>query len=93
MAIGANPWQVAWVFLKQTLHLLSWGLGVGALGAVAAAKVASLSGMLFNVSPYNPFTLLSTAAGLAIVALLATIAPVLRAVNVNPAETLAWGVN
>lgn len=88
MAIGADPWQVAWVFLKQTLHLLSWGLGVGALGAVAAAKVASLSGMLFNVSPYNPLTLLSTAAGLAIVALLATIVPVLRAVNVNPAETL-----
>jgi ABC-type lipoprotein release transport system permease subunit len=47
-----------------------------------------LSTLLYQVSLYNPVTLLSTSLLLAFVVLIASYLPARRAANLNPMETL-----
>ena len=55
---------------------------VGLLLALAAGRV--LSGILYQVSPNDPFALLASSAMLAAAALLACFLPARRATQVNP---------
>jgi ABC-type antimicrobial peptide transport system permease subunit len=69
------------------------GLRIGALGTVigvaaAAATSRLLAGLLFGVSPYDPLTFVSLAAGLLTVAALASWIPARRALAVEPNAAL-----
>lgn len=51
---------------------------------------SSLSSLLFGVKPAEPLVYVATAVLLLGVALLATVAPTLRAMRIDPVETLRW---
>ncbi len=62
--------------------------GVAAGCVIAALSVRVLRHLLWGVSTTDPVTFLSVAAGLVVVAALATLIPALRITRLNPADTL-----
>jgi ABC-type antimicrobial peptide transport system permease subunit len=66
--------------------LISAGLILGGVGAVAASRV--LGHLLFGVSPSDPLTLVCVAIALAGVAALAAYVPARRALRVDPMVAL-----
>ena len=52
MALGAQPGDVVRMVMGQGLRVIGAGVGVGIVGALAAARL--LSGLLFGISAMNP---------------------------------------
>jgi putative ABC transport system permease protein len=86
LAIGAAPADVVRLFLREGAALALAGLIAGLAGALAATH--ALTTLLFGVTPTDPITFASVAAGLAGVALLATYLPARRAASVDPMRAL-----
>ena len=72
--------------LGQGAQLTLLGVGIGVAASLLLTRY--VSGMLFNVRPYDPFTLIEVAAGLVIVSLAACYVPALRATRVSPIAAL-----
>ena len=68
------------------MRLTLIGLGLGVLGAAAAAWTAR--GLLFGIRPLDPATYIGTAIVLTVVALAAAFLPGWKATRVNPVESL-----
>jgi predicted permease len=86
MALGARPAAVVGMVVAQAVRLA--GAGV-ALGLVAAFMVTQLmSGMLFQVSPTDPWTFVAIGALMTITALVAAATPARRAARVDPIVAL-----
>jgi putative ABC transport system permease protein len=90
MALGARGGSVLALVLRQALALTAAGLIVGAGAAVVTARALSstLEPMLFQVDPADATVMLAVSAGLAAVAILATLMPARRAVRVDPIRAL-----
>ncbi len=89
MALGAGRSAVLRLFLREGLILTGAGL---ALGMVLAGLVAQLmSGILFEVSPFDPSVFGLASALLAGAALIACLLPARRATKVDPMEALRRG--
>jgi predicted permease len=88
MALGARGGNIAWMILRETLHLVLAGLVVGVPAALIGARL--ISTQLFGLSPTDPLTLIGTAVVLALVALLAGYVPARRASRVNPLNALRY---
>ncbi|HBY59251.1 MAG TPA: hypothetical protein DEH78_05485 [Solibacterales bacterium] len=86
MALGAEPSQVVRLITGQSLRPVLLGGALGAAGSLGAGQL--LAGMLYGVSPADPFAVAGTVAVLAGVALLAICVPAARAASINPADTL-----
>ena len=86
MALGADRGEVLRMVMREASLLLATGVVVGLVAAVAAARTAST--LLFGLSPGDPSTLLMAAAGLGVVAMLASYLPALRAARLEPTEAL-----
>jgi predicted permease len=86
MALGAQPGQVQRMVLGQGLVLAGAGVGVG-LG-MAFGLTRLMSALLYDVSPADPVTFGTVAAGLLGVALLASYLPARRAAKVDPMAAL-----
>ena len=86
MAIGASQWDVVRSIGAYAARLTFIGLCAGVL--LAAAGTRLLSTLLYGVSPLDPRTFAAVAAGLALVALLASYIPARRAAAVDPAIAL-----
>jgi ABC-type antimicrobial peptide transport system permease subunit len=86
MALGASARQVVSLVLRQGVVPLLIGLGAGIFGAVALGRL--IAGLLYHVSPNDPFTLLATIALLLGVALLTLWRPALRITRINPMVAL-----
>ncbi len=86
IALGAQPWDVLGLVLREGLRLTVPGLLAGSVIALAAARI--VGGMLVNVSASDPLTFASAAAFLALVAALASYLPALRAMRVDPVVSL-----
>ncbi|HMJ05787.1 MAG TPA: ABC transporter permease [Chthoniobacterales bacterium] len=86
MALGASARQVVSLVLRQGVVPLLIGLGAGIFGAVALGRL--IAGLLYQVSPNDPFTLLATIALLLGVALLTLWRPALRITKINPMVAL-----
>ena len=86
MALGATPAEV----FRLTLVRAQVIAGAGVLGGLALAYAAGrvLTGVLYEVRAGDPLILASSAALVAIVALLATVLPAGRAARVDPIVTL-----
>jgi predicted permease len=82
MALGATRWNVMRLFLSYSTRLTAIGMAVGVVAALAATRL--LASLLFGVSAVDPPTFAIVSAGIAGVALLASLAPVLRASAVDP---------
>jgi len=72
--------------LRGALWQVGIGLGLGIPLAILAAKL--MKDQLYDVQPWNPMMLAGATALLAIAAVLAAVAPVRRAANVEPMVAL-----
>ena len=88
IALGAQPREVLRLVLRQGLYLVSIGLAVGLLGALALRGL--IKGLLFQVQASDPATLVSVAVVLVVVALLACWIPARRATKVDPLVALRY---
>lgn len=86
MAIGARPWEVMALFLKQGLTLAVIGSGGGLVLALATTRL--LSAFLYGVAVSDPASFLVGAVVLLVVALGATYLPSRRAARVDPMVAL-----
>jgi predicted permease len=88
IALGAQRAGLLWLVIRGTLALVT----VAALLGVTAAFMTSslLSSFLFGIQPAEPWVYSVTVAVLIGVGLLATVGPTLRAIRIDPVETLRW---
>jgi predicted permease len=86
MALGARQRTIFRDVLAFGGSLVAIGSVLGLAGAVALTR--SIRGLLFQVSPADPFTLAAATLGLVVVALMATLIPARRATRINPVIAL-----
>lgn len=82
MALGATASGVIWMILRRALMLMAAGIGIGVLGALGITRV--MAGLLFEVRPTDAIAFFGAAVLLALLALLASLAPAWRAIRVDP---------
>ena len=86
LALGARQGAVLGLVMKQSMSLVAAGLILGVVGAVALSRL--LAGLLFGVQPSDPMTIAATIIGLVTAALVASAGPAIRALRLDPAQTL-----
>lgn len=86
LALGAFRQQIALRFLMQGLSVCAVGCIAGL--ALALASVRLLSGMLYDVSRFDPLTFSSVAGLVLFVAAVATLIPAARAARTDPMQVL-----
>jgi predicted permease len=86
MALGANARDVLGMVLGQGAKVTGVGLVIGGVGAFLLTRV--MASMLFEVRPHDPLVFLATGGLLALVALVASFIPSLRAIWIHPSEAL-----
>ena len=86
MALGANSWSVLRLVLFDALRPAALGTVLGLVGAVLGARV--LDGLLYGISSHDVLTYVTAPALLLVVAMLATLAPALRASRLAPRVAL-----
>jgi predicted permease len=88
MALGAEPGQVLWMVLRETIGLTAIGILIGVpFGIMASRLIAS---QLFGVSPWDPLTIGLSVSVLATAALLAGYIPARRATKIDPIRALRY---
>ncbi|HET7570536.1 MAG TPA: ABC transporter permease [Gammaproteobacteria bacterium] len=83
LALGALPEDVSWLILKDGLRLLAVGVAIGLGLAVLFGYL--MSAKLFDVAPFDPVTLIGSAAVLFVITLAACWLPARRAAKLDPA--------
>ena len=86
MAVGAQRWQVSWLFLRRGLLQLAAGLALGVPAALGMAMVVRFN--LVEIEPTDPVTLIAIVSILAAVAVAACLMPVRKASRVDPVIAL-----
>ncbi len=82
MALGATGGEVVWLVLRQSLGMILAGAGLGAVAALAAARI--LLRLVQGMSPAEPATLAITIPVLVLAALGASLIPARRASRLDP---------
>jgi ABC-type antimicrobial peptide transport system permease subunit len=82
MALGASPWDVLGMVVRQGMLLTMAGLAVGTAAALVVARFASA--LLVGVSPADPLVFAGSALFLGAVAFLASYIPARAATQVDP---------
>ena len=85
-ALGARAADVIRLIVGQGLRLVAIGLVLGLAGALAVARL--LTGLLYEISPWDVGTYLGTIVVLGSAALLATLLPAIRAATIAPVIVL-----
>jgi putative ABC transport system permease protein len=86
MALGANAREIAAMILTRGSLLIGLGVAIGIAGAIGLTRL--LRQMLFGVEPTDPATFVGVCLFVLAIALIACVAPVWRAVHVDPMVTL-----
>jgi len=86
IALGAAPRAATRLVLRQGLLLAALGVGVGLV--LATAVGAALRGVLYGISPTDPWALAGAAVAVLFVAALASWLPARRAAKVDPMVAL-----
>lgn len=82
MTLGATRASIARLVVGNGIRLALIGTAVGLLGAVAATRL--IRGLLYGVSPLDPFSFVLGSALLLIISVVACTAPMLRATRIDP---------
>jgi predicted permease len=92
MALGAVPGQVARMVVSGTFWIVAGGLAIGVPAALAAALAARgvVAGVLFEISPADPFTLSSSVGLILLIATLAAYVPARRASRIDPVAAVKY---
>ena len=86
LALGATPGGLRTMVLSQALSVAAAGAVIGLIGAAIASRF--LTSMLFNVSPFDPVTLVSVSLLLLVVSAFAAYLPARRVTRIDPARAL-----
>jgi putative ABC transport system permease protein len=86
LALGALPWSVFWMMLREVAIVTTVGLLTGSVTALISARF--LAALLFGLEPTDVMTLATAVAVLGATATLAGYLPARRAARVNPAAVL-----
>ena len=88
IALGAQPMDILWMVLRETLRLVLIGVAIGIPGALGAMQL--FSSMLFELKPTDPAAISAASLLLIIVAGLAGYLPARRATKVDPMVALRY---
>jgi putative ABC transport system permease protein len=88
MALGARPFDVLKLVVRQGMILALIGVVVGLGGALGLTRV--MSSLLFEVRETDPITFLVVAAMLIVIAFIACLVPARRATKVDPLVALRY---
>ncbi len=86
MALGADRWQVLWLFVRASGVTALAGIAVGTALAVPLAIAGS--SLLFRVLPYDPALYLSIAAGFVLITVIVSALSAVRATAIDPLVAL-----
>ena len=89
MALGAGSGRVAWMVLASSLASVGTGSAIGLLCSWALARL--VKSLLLGVAAHDPMSFAAAPLVLLAVAMLASLAPVWRAVRIDPARSLREG--
>jgi ABC-type antimicrobial peptide transport system permease subunit len=85
-ALGAPQREVVGMVLRQAMTMAAAGVAIGLLLALWGGK--SLSSLLYGVGPRDPVVFAGVGVFLLVVALVAAIAPAVRAARIDPATAM-----
>jgi putative ABC transport system permease protein len=88
MALGAGRSEVLRMVLASAMSVVGVGVAIGLVAAFAVSR--AVASLLFGISTTDPTTFLGVTVLLAVVALLASTLPALRASRVDPLVTLRY---
>jgi ABC-type antimicrobial peptide transport system permease subunit len=88
MALGAEPADVLWLVMRESLWLAAVGTAIGV--PVALASQGLVVSMLFGLRPYDPLTLVGAVVVLLGMAALAGYLPSRRASQIDPMISLRY---
>jgi predicted permease len=86
MALGARPGHVLRLVTTRLLGVVCLGAFVGVAGGLAFGR--TVRALLYQMEPTDPVALMVPIVALAGAALLATLPPAIRAVRIDPAQTI-----
>jgi predicted permease len=86
MAIGAQRWQVSWIFLRRSLTQLAIGLAIGLPAALGLGRLVRFQ--LVEIEPNDPVTMIGITVVLILVALASCLVPLRKATRVDPVIAL-----
>jgi putative ABC transport system permease protein len=86
MALGANPRDVWRMVLAQGVGLAMAGVILGLAGAAASTRL--IASWLYGVTPLDPKTFAASAAGMVLIAAIASYIPARRATRIDPLVAL-----
>jgi predicted permease len=87
VALGASPAAVLKLVVRQSLGLVGTGIGAGMTLAIFAVRPLAMF-LIPNVRPTDPLNFVAVGVILCLVALMATVAPALRALRIDPLTAL-----
>jgi predicted permease len=87
-ALGAASWQVMSLFLRRALVQLGIGLTLGIGAALGVGKIFESTELLVQINGRDPLTIVSIAALLAAVGMVASVWPARRATALDPLVAL-----
>lgn len=88
VAIGADPSQVVWLFVRRAIAPLAIGLAAGVGGVFALGRL--LDSFLVQTSATDPLTIVAVAALVISVAVAASFFPARRAARLDPVAALRY---
>ena len=88
MAVGAQPTDVLWMVMRETLFLLTIGILLGLAAALSAARL--LSSELYGLEFNDPATILLATTVLTLIASCSGFFPAWRAAQVDPTVALRY---
>jgi ABC-type antimicrobial peptide transport system permease subunit len=86
IALGAHRWQVIGLVMRDSAWMLAIGVVFGTALALISGRAATT--MLFGLKPYDAVTLVFSILLLAVIAVLASWLPALKASRLNPVDAL-----
>jgi putative ABC transport system permease protein len=82
IALGASPRALLLMMLRHAAGLAAVGIVIGIAASLALGRL--IAGLLYEVTPADPPTLVAVAATLFVIALIAGLSPALRAARLDP---------
>jgi ABC-type antimicrobial peptide transport system permease subunit len=86
MALGARPRHVLRLITTRLAGVIVLGAAVGIIGGLGFGRWVRT--LLYQIDPSDPLTLATTLGALIVAAALASLPPAIRAVRIDPAQTI-----
>jgi predicted permease len=86
VALGAAHFAIRALVLRQGVRYVLAGLAVGVPAALAVSRL--MRGLLFEIEPHDPLTVVVLCGAIAITTIAATVGPARRAVRIEPAAIM-----